>query len=162
MKKLFVLFLVTALSISLFNSCGTAEERKDTPDTKDKSEPVFVLKLDDEKLPFDNVELNYDEMFGPQLTISAYIVPEAEEAGTVTLTQSFFSINIEDLKPGKMEKTNITLRDYNVINANAEVHKLEIGSGMYGARIDNIALDFSATLHDAEGKEYSLTGKYTK
>ena len=167
MKKLFVLLAAIVLSLSLLSSCGGAEERKDDPaDTKDKAEkkaePEFILKLDDENVHFDKLELSYDARFGQQLTISAFLDPDAEEVGTVTMTQSFFSINIEELELGKMEKTNISLRDYNASNASAEVHKLKIGSGMYGDKIDEIALEFSATLHDAEGEEYSLTGKYTR
>ncbi len=171
MKKSFVLVLATVFSISLFYSCGNAEETKDdsadtSADTKEKAEkkadPELVLKLDGEKVHFDKAELSYDDMFGPQLTVSAFLDPDEEEVGTVTMTQSFFSINIEDLELGKMEKTNISLRDYNVSNASSEVHKLEIGSDMYGPKIDAIELDFSATLHDKEGEEFSLTGKYNK
>lgn len=167
MKKLFVLFLVTVFSISLFYSCGPAQERKeDTADAEEKVEekadPELVLKLDNERVHFDNVQLSYDEMFGPQLSINTFLEQDAEEVGTVTMTESFFSIDIEDLDLGKMEKTFISLRGYNVSNASAEVHSLEIGSGMYGPRIDAIELEFSATIHDEEGEELSLTGRYTK
>ncbi len=167
MKKFFILVLATVFSTALFYSCGTAEEKNGDPaDTKEKVEekadPELVLKLDEEKVHFDNVELSYDEMFGPQLSISAFLDADEEEVGTTTITGSFFGINIEDLDIGKMEKTNISLRDYNVSNASSEVNKLEIGSGMYGPKIDAIELDFSATVHDKEGEEFNLTGKYIK
>ena len=163
MEKLSVLLVAIAFSMSIFHSCGSAEEKKDdSADTKAKAESELTLKLDDKKLHFDEVALSYDDMFGKQLDLSAFLDSGTEEAGMVSLTESFFNINIENLSLGEIQKTNISLKGYTVSDANAEVHELEIGSGMYGPKIDKIVFDFSATLHDLEGEEYRLNGKYTK
>ncbi len=164
MKKVFVLFAVSVFSLSLLTFCGpAAEEKEEKPlKTKEKAANGLVLKIDGEKVHYDDVQLSYDEMFGKQLTVNAFLDADGEEVGTMAATTSFFSINIEDVDLGKMDIVHITYKDYFASEATAKVNKFDVGSGMYGPVVESAELEFSAKLRDNDGKKYSLTGKYIK
>lgn len=169
MKNILILFTASVFCLWLLNSCGGATEQERTEKNDqthkqemEKAEPGLTMKLNGEALHFDNAEHSYDEMFGPQLTISAFLTNETEEVGAITTTTGFFSINIEDVEVGEMQTVNISLRDYNVGETSATVKTFETGSGMFGTVVEEVSLKFSATVYDDVGEALTLTGTYVK
>lgn len=170
MKKQFVFLFASIFCISMFSYCGTAgdeaSEDECTQETKKEEaveqEEKLELVVGNEQIDFDNVLLDFDDMFGPQMTVSGFYDADEEQVENMTFTESFFSINIENLEIGKADRITISLRGYQVKNAKAEVLDLEIGSGTWGPVIDRVHIDFSASATDSEGNTHDLTGSYRK
>lgn len=167
MKNIWLYTILIVIGVFTMFSCGgetdPITETAATTDQKEaKAGPGLTLHVNGEAIEFDNVEMSYDARFGNQLTVLGFFADKAEEVGEITMTSSSFELNIEDISTGKQDRTNISFKDYRVTDAQSEVHTLEIGSGMFGAVIEKIAVDFSAMLHDQEGTSFELAGQYVK
>ena len=168
MKKLWLYSILVVIGFFTMYSCGSSTDRtEETTTTNDqietRAEQSLTLHVNGEAIEFDNVEMSYDERFGNQLTVLGFFADAStEEIGEITMTSSSFELNIEDISTGKQDQTNISLKEYRVTDAQSEIHTLEIGSGMFGAVIEEVIVDFSAMAHDEEGNSFELTGQYVK